>query len=130
MVPKYYEQPMNLRGEWQNPVVVGAKKVEATNIRESILPDDVSTVYFHICIHQRSEADGRIQLSNLHHLAMLTEGLERLISSGEESSDAQRNILNHISVFMIPRSGDYYPFHASDNAIDAETYEVVSQYSF
>ncbi len=120
LAKNYYEQPLKSDGETNIPIAFNAKKVESKNIQNSILLNDPSMLHFHIRIHPQKVASFQTSyLSNLQYLALF---LQRLKQIGKGS------ILKRLSVFIVPQSGEYYPFVGDDGSIDYETCKVVSHY--
>lgn len=126
----YYEQPIEIMGETIEPIASRAKKVEADNIKESFLAGDPSTLYFHIRVHFQAVESKPIEITNLQYLALLLQRLDSLSADiwEKKSNFGRSNLLKRISVFIVPSSGSFYPFAASDGSTDWDTYEIVSQY--
>lgn len=72
----------------------------------------ILNAHFHIRIHFDPDTT-EINLENLHYLSLLLIYFDDLI------------INNRLSVFLVPRSGDKYPFN-QDKEIDTELYELSS----
>lgn len=113
----YFEQPLN-HGELG--LVQKARPVLKERVQRDILYR--SSNVFHIRIHLDRAADHSIKnLSNLQFLVLMLKGLQKRF---EDDSELQ----NKFSVFVVPHTGEYYPFCNENGFIDEDTYEVVSQY--
>lgn len=116
----YYEEPLNSREKTHAPIVSKVKRVEAKNIQSSILSNNPSMLHFHIRIHPQIEKHSRTDyLSNLQYLALFLQRMKQI---------GQITIFKRLSIFIVPLSGNYYPFSGDDGIIDFETCKVVSHY--
>lgn len=116
----YYEQPLKSGGKTSAPIVCKVKRVESKNIQDNILSNDTSMLHFHIRIHpQEAESSQTAYLSNLQYLALFLQSLKQI---------SQASIFKRLSIFVVPRSGKYYPFSDDDGIIDFETCQVASHY--
>ena len=77
-------------------------------------------LHFHIRIHPQIEKHSRTDyLSNLQYLALFLQRMKQI---------GQITIFKRLSIFIVPLSGNYYPFSGDDGIIDFETCKVVSHY--
>lgn len=116
----YYEQPLKSNGRPNTPIVFRTRKVEAKNVQASILSNDSSALHFHIRIHfQRTDCSQIDSLSNLQYLALFLQRLKQI---------GQADFFKRLSIFIVPMSGNYYPFQQADGSVDLESYKTVSHF--
>lgn len=125
---RWLEEPMQRRGQ----SIRQAQEFFAQRLRNSAkldedllisLLEDKKELHYHLRIHM--EFDGQdIQMGNLVHFQYLALLLERLLHMGF----FKKKIQKEISVFLVPASGDVYPFLDQNGMFDEKVYNVVSQY--
>lgn len=120
LAKNYYEQPLKSGEETVTPIVSNAKRVKPQNIQSSILLNTPEMLHFHIRIHPQKEGNSATRyLSNLQYLALFLQRLKQI---------GQASIFKRLSVFIVPKSGKYYPFSGDDGIVDFETCKVVAHY--
>ena len=113
----YFEQPLNHDGpsfvQKARPVLSERAQIDILNRSNNI---------FHIRVHLDRDENYRIKnLSNLQFLVLMLKGLQQLLKDTDELQDKY-------SVFIVPYTGEHYPFYNENGSIDEETYGEVSQY--
>ena len=119
----YYEEPLRTATREIPPAVDTAKRIEADSIKDFILNETPASMLFHIRVHLESGNPKADRLSELHHLALLLQRLEHILEL-EPAGSFKRQV----SVFIVPRSAEKYPFQAADGTVDLDTYLTVSAY--
>lgn len=114
---KYFEEPFDDRsGKPPAALGSGAKKLKGEKLQDRIL-DHAKKNTYHIRVKLSRDMDGNIRdLMELRYLALLLQRMEPLVEAGR------------ISVFILPASGEAFPFRAMDGTLDEETYKTVSSY--
>ena len=113
----YFEQPLN---PGKLGLVQKAKPVLKERVQRDILYR--SSNVFHIRIHLDRYADYSIKnLSNLQFLVLMLKGVQKRFEDDPE-------LQNKFSVFVVPHTGEYYPFCDENGFVDEDTYERISQY--
>lgn len=125
----YYEEPLELNGCTTPPSVVIAKELRPDSIQMSILDESPTSMQFHIRVHLSDIEKPQISnLSNLHYLALLLQRLDHILSQDQINGVEINGLKRRISVFIVPFSGNHYPFHNGDGLVDLDTYQTVSTY--
>lgn len=130
----YYEQPLEQLTSSQSVYERNAKKVEAKNIAPQILRDPPFSRHFHIRVHLAQDDAGNAScLLGFHYLGVFLQGLDFVLKHTAEQKDGlnqgnREDPFKRVSVFVVPATGDHYPFKSANGQIDSETYRLVSTY--
>ena len=128
---RYLESPMSSSSENmqsdnpQKTVVMNAHKFDETDLHDMIYTEKNKN--YHIRVHlDKSEKSGKIEpkeFINLQYLALLIKSLDA--QAKDEKSHYRKR---RLSVFIVPFTGNTYPFQDARKNIDCDSYLLVSQY--
>ena len=128
--PRYYEQPIIQ--------MVGEKRIydEIIRNRHALRDDDIielirkpQSVRYHIRIKfEYSSVTGALKENELIHLQYLAMLLESVNQYFMENGCVGKELRKYLTVFLIPATGDRYPFKDRYGKIDYETYDYASRY--
>lgn len=123
--PKYMEQPLEST-QYARETHTGRAIKQLHNMTISNYKSyQGEKASYHIRVHMNSDSRNKDsiekELVHFQYLALLLIRLEYLFL--DKSVPKKR-----ISVFIVPCTGDKYPFKSEEGDVDFATYEVVSQY--
>lgn len=128
---RYLESPLlstseNIQsGIFQKTAVMNAHKFGEKDLHDVIYAG--KNISYHIRVHlDKSKESGKIEpgeFINLQYLALLIKNLDK-----QTKDDMQHYMKRRLSVFIVPFTGDTYPFRDNGQNIDCDSYLLVSQY--
>lgn len=120
---RYFEVPLtpsDATGK-QTQDIFPLREAQERRVQTEILEHAGENIY-HLRIHfSYNEKCEILDLMELRYLALLLQRLRKLIN--EKYAAGSR-----ISVFIVPASGEKYPFEGNDGVVDTQTYKTVSAY--
>ena len=145
--PRYFEQPISLSDR-------GINSVESINNRRTFSEKDVTNlknepqnIRYHLRIHFENNCHSDFfresELLHLQYFAMLLKRVSRYFICNEKSmvvnktqdgdeereiNSAEKELKRYLTVFMVPVTGDVYPYRNQNGNIDYATYLYVSRY--